>query len=62
MQKALNALLIAFYEDFYSCVAPVPHVTCQTVFDGCAINEWAKANALNYARNIDFDAQMLDIR
>jgi hypothetical protein len=49
----------AFEEDFYSCVAPVPHVTCQTVLYSYVVDEGAKTYALNYARNVNFNAQWL---
>jgi hypothetical protein len=52
----------AFQENFYSCVAPVAHVTLQTVLHGGSVDEGAETDSLNNARNVDFDTQMLDIQ
>jgi hypothetical protein len=57
----LDTLRVAFEEDFYSCVAPVAHVARQAVSHRYAVNEWAEADALNDARNVDFNAQWVSL-
>jgi hypothetical protein len=54
----LDALFLALQQDFYSCVATIAHVTRQPVSHRYAINEGAKANALNDACNVDFNTQL----
>jgi hypothetical protein len=59
--KALDALRCAFEEHFNSCVAPVANIASQAMFNGGAVDEGAKADALNNAQYAEFYSQTLDL-
>jgi hypothetical protein len=54
----LDALSVAFQEDFYASITPIANVTRQAIFHCCAVDEGAETDALNNPCNIYFNAQL----